>query len=132
MDADDLKRILLKTKQKPDAGEEEDDTQGRPANRSLTRLHIALKDGTIESFQYHYLDAKSTFNGHTFVLLFSGARHWQVTVHGHGKNFWMAYDLITLHKLTHIKEATGSMPSAQDGDLVITKVEISDVTPKDR
>jgi hypothetical protein len=59
-----------------------------PANKNLTRLHVVKKDGKVHSYQYHFLDAESSFDGGTFTLLFAGVKHWQVEVRGHGPKFW--------------------------------------------
>ena len=74
------------------------------------------------------LDVQSTYEGGTFVLVFAGTRHWQVTVKGHGKKFWLAYDYITLHRCQYIREAAGSM--VPDGEAVFTSVEFVDITPE--
>lgn len=103
----------------------------RPANKNLTRLHVVLKDGKVCSFQYHYLGAMSAFEGGKFTLLFEGAKHWELTVKGHGPKFWAVYDYCTLHRWPYLREATGSMPgAAADGETVFTEITIKDVTPK--
>jgi hypothetical protein len=56
-------------------------------------------------------------------------RHWQVTVKGNGKEFWRAYDLVTLHRCPYIREATGSM--VPDGGAAFTSVEFVDITPEE-
>lgn len=68
----------------------------RPAIKQLTRLHVMPKSGQIYAFGYHHLDSNATFDGDGFTLTFIGAKHWQVTGEGHGKEFWRAYDYITL------------------------------------
>ncbi len=105
-------------------------TAMRPANKNLTRLHIVTKDGKVRSFQYHYLDVESRFDGDTFTLLFVGSKHWQVTVKGRGKRFWAVYDYITLHRWPYLREETGSMPGAAEGEAVFTSIDIKDVTPQ--
>ena len=103
----------------------------RPANKSLTRLHVILKDGKVRSYQYVFLDALSTYEGGSFTLLFAGVKHWQLTVKGHGPNLWRLYDLCTLHRLPYLREASGSMPGVgEDGETVLTEIRIADVTPK--
>lgn len=103
----------------------------RPANKNLTRLHVVDRQGKVRSFQYAHLDVESRFDGDTFILLFAGTKHYQVTVTGHGKRFWAAYDYCTLHRWPYLREAAGSMPEANEGDAVFTKIEIKDVTPRD-
>jgi hypothetical protein len=103
----------------------------RPATRNLTRLHVVLKDGKVRSFQYHFLDVESTFDGGAFILLFAGTKHWQITVKGHGPKFWAIYDSCTLHRWPYLREATMSMPGA-DGETVLTEIKIQDVTPRER
>jgi hypothetical protein len=100
----------------------------RPTNKNLTRMHVVKKDGKVHSYQYHFLDAESTFDGGTFTLLFAGVKHWQIRVRGHGPNFWSVYDYISLHRWPYLREATGSMPGV-DGETVFTSIEITDVTP---
>ena len=103
----------------------------RPANKTLTRMHVILKDGKVFTFQYHFLDARSTFEGGVFKLLFIGAKHWELTVKGHGPQFWRIYDLVTLHRWAYLREATGSMPGVGgDDETVFASIEIKDVTPK--
>lgn len=103
----------------------------RPANKNLTRLHVILKDGKVRSYQYHFLDALSTFDGNTFTLVFAGVKHWQLTVKGHGPSLWRLYDLCTLHRLPYLREAAGSMPGiAGEGETVLTEIKIQDVTPR--
>ena len=98
----------------------------RPAFRNLTRLHLVLRGGTVHTFQYAWLDAESTFDGRSFVLHFGGSRPQRVTVRGHGPRFWAAYDYVTLHRWPYLREATGSLPGAAGGDLVITGIAIED------
>ena len=103
----------------------------RAANRNLTRIHIIDKTGKVRSFQYNYLDSETIYDGNSFTLIFTGVKHWQVTVKGHGKKFWDVYDSITLHRWPYIREAAGSMPGANaDGEVVFTKIEFRDITPK--
>ncbi len=103
-------------------------TAMRPANKNLTRLHVIKKDGKVFTFQYHFLDARSTFEGGAFTLLFCGAKHWELTVKGHGPKFWMVYDFLTLHRWPYLREAVRDM--ADEGETVFTSIEIKDVTPK--
>jgi hypothetical protein len=103
----------------------------RPANKTLTRVHVILKDGKVRSYQYVFLDALSTYDGNSFTLLFAGVKHWSVTVKGHGPNLWRVYDLCTLHRLPYLREASGSMPGlGDDGETVLTEIKIADVTPR--
>jgi hypothetical protein len=105
----------------------------RPANKLLTRMHVVKKDGAVFTFQFAFLDARSTFDGNSFKLLFVGAKMWEVTVIGRGKGFWRLYDLITLHRWAYLMEATGSMPGAvEDGETVLTEIKIIDVSPRER
>lgn len=105
----------------------------RPANKTLTRLHVIKRDGKVVTFQFHYLDAQSTYEGGAFKLLFVGAKLWEVAVKGHGPNFWRIYDLCTLHRWAYLREATGSMPGVGgDEETVLTEIKITDVTPKER
>lgn len=110
-------------------------TQCRPcwsANKNLTRIHVILKDGKVRSFQYAFLDALSTYEGGAFTLMLAGVKHWQVTVQGHGKDFWRVYDLCTLHRLPYLREASGSMAGlAEKGETALASIDIKDVTPKD-
>ncbi|MGL4555767.1 MAG: hypothetical protein ACRC33_31755 [Gemmataceae bacterium] len=102
----------------------------RPANRNLTRLHVVKRDGKVFTFQYAFLDAASTFDGRAFTLLFAGARHWRVTVTGHGPSFWRAYDLVTLHRWPYLREATGSLPGADGEETAFLTIDVQDVTPQ--
>ncbi|OWK42138.1 hypothetical protein FRUB_04216 [Fimbriiglobus ruber] len=105
----------------------------RPANKTLTRIHVILKDGKVRSYQYAFLDALSTYDGGTFTLLFAGVKHWALTVKGHGPNFWRIYDLCTLHRLPYLREASGSMAeSGGEGETILTEIKIVDATPKER
>ena len=66
-------------------------------------------------------------------MVFAGTKHWQVMVKGHGPKFSAILDYISLHRWTHLREATGSMPRAGgDGETVLTEIKIVDVTPKER
>ena len=104
----------------------------RPANKNLTRIHVVRKDGTVESFQYHYSDVKGMFKGSEFIIIFAGTKHWQLTVRGGGPEFWRAYDLITLHRLPYLREATENEAKfAEKKMTVFSSIEIKDVTPKD-
>ena len=104
----------------------------RPANKNLTRIHVIRRNGDVESFQYHYSDVKGVFKGSEFVVIFAGTKHWQLSVKGHGPEFWRAYDLITLHRLPFLREATGNEAEfASKGETVFTEVRVADVTPKD-
>ncbi len=104
---------------------------GRPANKLLTRLHVVKKDGEVHSFQYHHLDSNSVFDGNGFTLLFVGAKHWQLTVKGHGSKLWAVYDYITLHRWPYLREAAGTAGKfAGDGETIFTEIAIKDVTPK--
>src|SRR5258708_30262353 len=60
----------------------------RPANKLLTRMHVGKKDGAVFTFQFAFLDARSTFDGNSFKLLFVGAKMGEVTATGRGKGFW--------------------------------------------
>ena len=100
----------------------------RPANKPLTRLHVVKKDGKVSSFQYHFLDARSVYEGGRFVLLFCGARHWELAVTGHGPRFWAVYDYCTTHRWPYLREAVRDF--AGEGETVLTGIEIRDVTPK--
>jgi hypothetical protein len=103
----------------------------KPADRNLTRIHFMDKTGRVRTFQYAYLDSESTFEGGTFTLIFTGVKHWLITVKGHGKSFWAIYDSITLHRWTYLREGSGSMPEANgEGETVFTKIEFKDITPK--
>jgi hypothetical protein len=105
----------------------------RPANKILTRLHVVDKSGKVRTFQFHFLDVESTFDGKSFTLLFVGTKHFQITVKGHGPKFWAIYDYCTTHRWAYLWEATGSMPAATgDGETVLTSIEIRDVTPRER
>jgi hypothetical protein len=105
------------------------DASMRPTITRATRMHVIKKDGKVLSYQYHFLDAESSFDGGTFTLLFAGVKHWQVKVRGHGPKFWSVYDYISLHRWPYLREATGSMPGV-DGETVFTSIEITDVTPQ--
>jgi hypothetical protein len=79
------------------------DASVRAANKNLTRLHIIDTAGKVRTFQYHFLDVDSTFDGGTFTLVFVGERkHWEVVVRGYGPKFWSVYDYITLHRLPYL------------------------------
>ena len=99
-----------------------------PANKPLTRLHVILKDGRVRSYQFHFLDAESTFDGNSFKLLFAGVKHWEVTVKGRGPQFWRIYDLVTLHRLPYLREAIRDFAGADE--TVLTEIIIRDVTPR--
>lgn len=101
----------------------------RPANKTLTRIHFVLKDGRVRSYQYAYLDSETTFDGNSFTLLFAGVKHHKITVTGHGPEFWRAYDLISLHRLPYLREATRGF--ADKSETVFTEIKIVDVTPRD-
>ena len=102
-----------------------------PANKTLTRIHVVLRDGTVETFQYHFLDVKSSFKGSEFEVIFAGTKHWKLTVKGHGKKFWWVYDMITLHRLPYLKEATDNEAKFSDKEqTMLTQIRITDVTPK--
>jgi hypothetical protein len=105
----------------------------RPANKSLTRMHVVTRDGKVQSFQFHFLDVRSTFNGKEFVLHFVGTKHFQVTVKGYGPKFWAIYDYCTTHRWPYLREATGSMPGrGGDEETVLIEIEVKDVTPRER
>lgn len=133
--ADSLSRILNSTE--PPATEADSDAEAvsigdmegkapRPANKVLTRLHVVLKDGSVHTFVYHHLDSNATFNGNSFTLVFVGAKHWQVQVKGRGKEFWRAFDYITLFRWPYLREATRDFG---DG-LTFSEIRITDVTPR--
>ena len=103
----------------------------RPANKNLTRIHVVRKNGDVESYQYHYSDVKGVFKGSEFTVIFAGTKHWSLTVRGSGPDLWRAYDLITLHRLPYLREATDNEAKfAGKGETVFTSVEVRDVTPK--
>jgi hypothetical protein len=99
----------------------------RPGNKELARMHVILKDGSVQTFQFAHLDAKSVFNGQKFVLQFIGAKHWAVEIEG--RNIWRMYDYCTLKRWPYIREATRDF--GQDEETVTTKVTITDITPRD-
>jgi hypothetical protein len=106
-------------------------TSIRPANKNLTRIHVVRKNGDIESFQYHFSDVRGTFKGSEFVIIFAGTKHWQLNVRGSGPDFWRAYDLITLHRLPYLREATENEAKFAAKDATIfAEVKIADITPK--
>jgi hypothetical protein len=136
---DFLKKMSAREPEKPPVEEQDPETLTiaemdgrystlRPANKTLTRMHVILKNGKIFSFQNHYLDVRSTFEGGTFVLLFAGTKHYEVTVIGHGPKFWAVYDYCTQHRWPYLREATRDF--AADGETVFTEIRIVDVTPK--
>ena len=94
----------------------------RPANKTLTRLHVIHKDGKVESLQYHHLDAKSEFKGGSFVFLFSGAKLWELTVEG--RNLWRMYDYISLCRWPYIRVATRDFDESGE---VVTAVRIKEI-----
>lgn len=102
----------------------------RPANRNLTRLHVMLKDGSVQSFQFAYLDARSTYNGKEFVLVFAGLKHYQITVKGHGPKFWMIYDYCTTHRWPYLRAALRDF-GGDATETVLSEIEIKDVTPRE-
>lgn len=101
----------------------------RPANKLLTRLHIVLKDGSVHTMIYHHLDSNAHFHGDSFTLVFIGAKHWSVTVKGHGPKFWAIFDYITLFRWAYIREEPRDFKSDKDAT-VFTEITIRDVTPK--
>ena len=94
----------------------------RPANKNLTRLHVIHRDGSVESLQYHHIDAKSEFNGGSFTFLFSGAKLWELTVEG--RNLWRLYDYISLCRWPYIRVATRDFD--EQGE-VVTAVRIKEI-----
>lgn len=133
---DSLKNILAGGKPKPDEVETTADDEFlsladmagnplRPANRTLTRLHVIHRDGTVETLFYHHIDAKAEYRGNSFTFLFSGARLWELTVEG--RNLWRMFDYISLSRWPFIRVATRDFD--QDGE-VVTAVRIKDVTPR--
>ena len=135
---DFLKKMSTREPEKPPVEEQDPETLSigqmdgrystlRPANKTLTRMHVILKDGKVVSFQNHFLDARSTFEGGTFVLLFCGAKHWELTVKGHGPKFWAVYDYCTQHRWPYLREATRDFGG--EGETVFTEIRIKDVTP---
>lgn len=94
----------------------------RPANKPLTRLHVIHKDGKVESLQYHHLDAKSEFNGHSFVFLFSGAKLWELTVEG--RNLWRMYDYISLCRWPYIRVANRDFDAESE---MVTSAKIKEI-----
>ncbi len=103
----------------------------RPANKSLTRMHILLSDGTVQSVQYHHSDVKGTFKGGEFEVIFAGTKHWSVRVKGHGPKFWEIYDYITLHRWPYLREAIAHEAKfSGEEETVLTEIKILDVTPK--
>jgi hypothetical protein len=74
---------------------------------------------------------KGTFECGEFVVIFAGTEHRQLTVRGSGHEFWRAYDLISLHRLPYLREATENEAKfAGKGVTVFTSVGLRDVTPK--
>lgn len=99
----------------------------RAASGKLTRLHVVLKDGTVQSFQYNFLDARSTFEGGAFKLLFAGVKRWEITVRGHGPDFWRVYDCCSLHRCPYLREAVRDF-GGDAADTVLMSITVSDVT----
>ena len=143
---DSLKEILTGTKPKPRAEEElplaEDEAEElsiaqmkgdystlRPANKSLTRLHVIHKDGKVETLYYHHLDAKSEFNGNSFTFLFTGAKLWELTVEG--RNLWRLYDYISLSRWPYLRVVTRDFGGKGDSDEVVTAVRIKEIVIRD-
>lgn len=107
------------------------DSWPRPANKTLPRLHIVKNDGSVVTMMYFHLDSHATYKGGEFTLLFTGAKHWQVTVKGSGPKFWEVYDYISLARWPFLVEATRGFKGG-DGDTVFDSIDIKDVTPKER
>ncbi len=64
-------------------------------------------------------------------MVFAGVKHWRVEVSGHGPDLWRVYDLVTLHRLPYLREASGGMAGVgRDGETVLAEILITDVTPK--
>jgi hypothetical protein len=103
----------------------------RPANKPLLRLHIRKKDGTVRTLFYHHIDAEGSFEGDSFTLLFCGAKHWELTVKGHGEEMWRIYDYISLNRWPYLLEATDHEAQFADkGKTVLTEISVQEVTPR--
>ena len=144
-DADDMDRRLGidKTWGKPEqAAEESDDfditkMEGcyskLAAIGNLVCLHLVMGDGTVETAQYHHMDVKGRFKSGEFVVEFAGTKLWELRVNGFGDKLWLIYDRITRHRMRAIRQATSQEAKfAEKGDTVLTKIELVDVTPKER
>jgi hypothetical protein len=92
---------------------------------------LRMRDN-VRTFEYDHLDVEHRFSGGKFSLVFAGTKHWRIDVEGHG-DLWKIFDYCTLRRWPYLREATGSMPGAgrSDGETVLTKIEIHDITPRE-
>jgi hypothetical protein len=99
----------------------------RAANKPVYTLHCCLGKNGYRSFQYVHLDSDSTFeqrSGHVITLRFAGTKVMQVTITG--RNLWRLFDYLHQHRMPWIMVADRDF--SQDGDPIITRIAIEEVT----
>jgi len=94
------------------------------ANKPVFSLHCIAATGTIRSFQYVDLDSDSRYEPGIIHLRFTGTKVLEVTIRG--RNLWRLYDGIHRHVIRWVMEAGRDF--AQDGDSIISRIEIKEVT----
>lgn len=104
------------------------DMQGvmRPANKEIGRLHVIDSKGVVRTFNYDHLDVEHRFDGERFSVVFAGTKHYRIDVTG--RNLWRVYDYITIRRWPYLRQAPRDF--ASDGEMIITLIEIHDITPK--
>ncbi|MCE9565790.1 MAG: hypothetical protein K8U57_27510 [Planctomycetes bacterium] len=83
----------------------------------------------VVSLQYVYLGVLSEFSPGKFWVLFVGLQSWKVTVEG--RNLRPLYDRLNDHCLRRIRQADRDF-GGEEGKPFVTKIEVTDVTPRER
>jgi hypothetical protein len=84
----------------------------------------------VVSLQYVYISVLSEFTPGKFWVVFVGLQSWKVTVEG--RNLRPLYDRLNDHCLRRIRQAHRGDILPDDGKPCVTKIEVTDVTPKER
>jgi hypothetical protein len=86
------------------------------------------KDNPVISLQYVYISVQAEFTPTKFWVLFVGLTSWKLTVEG--RNLRPLYDRLQDHCLRRIRKVDRDFD--EEGKPVVTKLEVVDVTPKER
>ncbi|QEL18766.1 hypothetical protein [Limnoglobus roseus] len=91
-------------------------------------LDIERAGNPVVSFQYVYLSVRSVFTPTEFKVVFVGMESWAVTVVG--RNLRRLFDRLNDHCLRKLVQTDRDF--GDDKDPVVTKIEVENVTPKEK
>lgn len=86
------------------------------------------RDKPVISLQYVYISVQAEFTPTKFWVMFVGLTSWKLTVEG--RNLRPLYDRLQDHCLRRIRKVDRDF--LDDGKPVVTKLDVQDVTPKER